>query len=812
MKVPFSWLKDYVDITVSAEELQEKLFSCGFEVEELSYLGEKVNRVVVGEITKIEKHPDSDHLLICMLDCGEEYGRELQIVTGASNVFVGAKVPVALDDSTVVEYDPARLEKDPSGIKKIKKGKLRGVESNGMLCSGQELGINDDFYPGAEVNGILILAEDTPIGEDIRKVVGLDDYLFDIAVTANRPDCQCVFGIAREVAAVLKTQVKEPNFTYTEHKTDDKKVKVSVLAPDLCPRYMGHRVENIKIEKSPAWLRKRLALCGIRSISNVVDITNFVLLELGQPMHSFDLGTLQGEEIVVRRALDGEKIQTLDEKEFALTKENLVICDGEKPVALAGVMGGLNSEITDKTSRVYFESAKFARDNVRHTARALGQSTDSSARYEKGVDAYTTERGLKRALHLIEELGCGTVTTDGTDECAVPVTSKVIEAKISKINGILGITVPTEEILSILSSLNFKVTLGDDGDEIKVEVPPYREDVDSFPDLAEEVIREYGYDKIIPTFLPTATITHGGWNEEQKKEDSFKKAIILQGFMESISYSFFSPKDFDLIHLPSDAPERNAIAIKNPLGEDLSLMRTTLIPEMLANVVRNVRRGNEEGKLFEMGNIYLPRDGEVLPEEKKTVSLALWGNGDFFTLKGAVEYALASFGLKATFVRERYPFLHPGVSASVMLGEKKIGFLGELDPVIAGEQALEKKVYLAQLSYEEIAKKYRGGTKYIPVPAFPAVKRDLALIVAEEVPCAEIEETIFHACRAVSAVELFDVFRGKQVGENKKSMAFSVTFTPEENATKPLSGEQVDSFVKKILSNLKFKLNAEIRS
>ena len=455
MKAPFSWLKDYVDIDISANELAEKLFSCGFEVEELSYLGEKVNRVVVGEVKALTPHPDSDHMQICVVDCGEEYGRELQIVTGAPNVYVGMKTPCALDNSTVVESNPAMLEKNPDGIKKIKKGKLRGVESFGMLCSGEELGINDDFYPGAEVNGLLDLAKGAPIGEDIKKIVGLDDWIFDISVTANRPDCQCILGIAREVAAVLKKPLKHPAISFTAQETSAAPVKVEVLDSELCPRYVGHFVEDIQGGKTPAWMRKRLAVSGIRSISPIVDITNFVLLEMGQPMHAFDADDIAGRTIIVRRAKEGEKITTLDEKEFTLTPENLVICDGEKPVALAGIMGGLNSEIKETTKNVFFESAKFARDNVRKTSRALGQSSDSSSRFEKGVDAYTNGVGMARALHLIEALGCGKVTNLCVDVCAADLTPRVMTASVQKINALLGIQVPNEEILSILERLNF---------------------------------------------------------------------------------------------------------------------------------------------------------------------------------------------------------------------------------------------------------------------------------------------------------------------------------------------------------------------
>ncbi|MBQ4268619.1 MAG: phenylalanine--tRNA ligase subunit beta, partial [Clostridia bacterium] len=473
MKAPYSWLKDYVDIDITPKQLAEKLFSCGFEVEEIVYLGEKISRVVVGEVKKVTPHPDSDHMKICVVDCGDEYGREIQIVTGADNVYEGMKTPCALDGSTVIESDPKVLEKNPDAVKKIKKGKLRGVESFGMLCSGEELGINDDYYAGAEYNGLLDLQKDAPVGEDIRKIVGLHDWIFDISITANRPDCQCVLGVAREVAAVLKKPLKEPSYAFTAKKTDAAPITVEVQAPDLCPRYVGHYVENVTGGVSPAWMRKRLASSGIRSISPIVDITNFVLLEMGQPMHAFDAEDLGDRKIVVRRAQQGEKIVTLDEKEFTLTGDNLVICDGNKPVALAGIMGGLNSGIKDTTKNVYFESAKFARDNVRKTSRALGQSSDSSSRFEKGVDAYTNAFGMARALHLIEELGCGTVTEMCADVCAADLSPRKMTASVSKINGLLGIVVPDDVILDILSRLNFKPELC--GDQLTVEIPGYRD-------------------------------------------------------------------------------------------------------------------------------------------------------------------------------------------------------------------------------------------------------------------------------------------------------------------------------------------------
>ena len=812
MKAPFSWLKDYVDIDVSAQELAEKLFSCGFEVEELSYLGEKINRVVVGEIKSLTPHPDSDHMQICVVDCGEEYGRDLQIVTGASNVYVGMKTPCALDNSTVVESNPAMLEKNPDGIKKIKKGKLRGVESFGMLCSGEELGINDDFYPGAEVDGLLDLDKSVSVGEDIKKVVGLDDWIFDISITANRPDCQCILGIAREVAAVMKKPFKAPDFSYTAKPTNAAPITVEVTAPELCPRYVGHYVENVRETTSPAWMRKRLALSGIRSISPIVDITNFVLLEMGQPMHAFDAEDIGGRKIIVRRAAAGEKITTLDEKEFTLTSDNLVICDGNKPVALAGIMGGLNSEIKATTKNVFFESAKFARDNVRKTSRALGQSSDSSSRFEKGVDAYTNGLGMDRALHLIEELGCGTVTTMRQDVCAADLTPRMMTASISKINALLGIVVPNEEIEGILSRLNFKPQIN--GDTLSVEIPGYRDDVDGYPDLAEEIIRMYGYEHIVPTFLEKATVTGGGLTDEQKKELRLKNVLRVQGFSEAYNYSFYSPKDFELMKLPADAAERNAVKILNPISEELSLMRTFLAPSMLSNAVRNIRRGNDEGRQFEVANIYVPNDthaGEQ-PDERKHVVLGIWGGkNDFFDMKGAFEKLAESFHLTFTYERAEKSYLHPGVSAKVICDGNTVGQLGELDPAIALSLGLDKKVYLGELDLTALAGAMDDMIRYTNLPKFPAVKRDLALIADEKLTCAEVENVLMHSCKYVTEAKLFDVYRGGQVPEGKKSMAFTLTFTPDANVEKAFTPETLDGYVKKILGNLKFKLGIELR-
>lgn len=798
MKAPLSWLKDYVDIDIPVKELEEKLFSSGFEVEEIIYLGQEISRCVVGEITKIEKHQDSDHLQICQLDCGDEYGREIQIVTGADNVFVGAKVPVALDGSTLA-----------NGVK-IKKGKLRGVESNGMLCSGEELGITDDWYEGADVYGILILKDDAKIGEDICKVVGLDDYVFDISITANRPDCQSILGIAREIAAILKKPVKMPDMSYTPHiEANDDELKIMVQAPDLCPRYIGHLVKDVKIEKAPQWMRKRLALVGINSISNIVDITNFILMELGQPMHAFDLADLDGKTIDVRRAKNGEKITTLDEKEFELNENNLVICDAKKPVALAGIMGGLNSEIKDTTKNVVFESAKFARDSVRKTSRSLGQTSDSSAKFCKGVDEYTTQCAMKRALHLIEELNCGTVAQTGYEIAAKEIEPKVIKTTFAKINKVLGIEVPSERIAEILQSLEFKVEV--DGENITATAPLYREDVFSYEDLSEEVIRLYGYSHIVPHMLKFATVTNGGLTEEQKMELKAKNALKNQGAFETVTFSFYSTKELDMLRLTEDDELRKVIRIDNPISENYSIMCTTLVPNIINIMVKNFKNGNQSGRFFELANVYIAKEFPLtqLPDENKTIAIGAYGdNEDFFKVKGIVEGLAEDFNLEFKYRKAEKTFLHPGITAEIIVDDEVIGYMGKLSYEVCEEISLGKDAFVAEINYELLKKHFKSTMKYAPISKFPEIERDFAFVCDETVTCGEIEESIKKSCKYVTNVKLFDIFRGKQLGEGKKSMAFNVILTPED---KELSQKEIDKAVNKILKDLEFKLNITLR-
>ncbi len=806
MIAPLSWLKDYVDIDITPQELEEKLFSCGFEVEELYEVGKDISKVVVGYVLECEPIPDT-HLHVCKVDCGEH--GTFQICCGADNVKAGGKFPAALVGATV--YATAKDHKTVEGVMTIGKGKLRGYESHGMLCSGVELGVSEDMYPGAGYNGLLVLPEDAPVGADVKPLLGLDDWIFDIAITANRPDCQSIVGIAREIAAVLEKEFKAPDLSYTESDVTLDNFKVSVDCPDICHRYSAHYVTDVKIAESPAWMKRRLALVGIGAISNVVDITNYILKELGQPMHAFDFTTLEGNAINVRRALDGEKIVTLDETELTLTTENMLICDGVKPVALAGVMGGLNSEIKDTTTTVMFESAKFARDNIRRTSRSVGKSSDSSARYAKGVDEYATVMAMKRALHLIEELNCGKVSRFHVDvNTGNSIEPKELSVSIAKVNAVLGITVPNEDIVRIMTNLCFEPKV--DGDTLTLQIPAYREDMESYQDVAEEVIRMYGYEHIVPTFLAAAQVTMGGENTAQKTEMRLKKALCGVGAHECIHYSFFSPSDLDLLRLPADAPERHAIRIMNPISEELSLMRTTLAASMINAVVRNQKKGNLEGRLFEVAKKFIPKDLPLTeyPQERQTLCVATFGTQEsFFTMKGIAEKVAEVLHVEFTYANTQNTFLHPFQTASVSCEGVEIGYFGKLAYDIADECDMRVPMYIMELDLEELSKYYGKKAMFTPLPKFAEEQRDLAIVVDKAITCGEIEATMKEACKYITSIKLFDIYEGAQIGEDKKSMAFTVLFTPKEEA---FTGESVDGFVKKILKQMNKKFGAELRS
>ena len=806
MLAPLSWLKDYVDIDITPQELEDKLFSCGFEVEELYEVGKDISKVVVGHVLTCEPIQDT-HLHVCQVDCGEH--GTFQICCGADNVVAGGKFPTALVGATV--YATAKDHKTVEGVMTIGKGKLRGVESFGMLCSGVELGVSENMYPGAGYNGLLVLPEDAPVGADVKPILGLDDWIFDIAITANRPDCQSIVGIAREIAAVLEKEFKAPALDYTEDDVTIDGFKVTVDCPELCHRYSAHFVHDVTIAESPLWMKRRLELVGINPISNIVDITNYILKELGQPMHAFDYTTLEGDAINVRRATEGEKITTLDEDELTLTTENMLICDGVKPVALAGVMGGLNSEIRETTQNVLFESAKFARDNIRRTSRAVGKSSDSSARYAKGVDEYATVMAMKRALHLIEELECGKVSKLHVDvNTGNSVEPRELTVSINRVNAVLGITVPNEDIVRIMTNLCFEPKI--DGDTLTIQIPAYREDMEGYQDVAEEVIRMYGYDHITPTFMPTAQVTVGGENTVQKTEMRLKKALCATGAHECIHYSFFSPSDLDLLKLPEDAPERHAIRIMNPISEELSLMRTTLAASMINAVMRNQKKGNLEGRLFEVAKKFIPKELPLTeyPDERQTLCVAVFGEKEsFFTLKGIAEKVAETLHVEFTYANTTKTFLHPFQTASISCNGEEIGYLGKLAYDVADECDLRTPMYIMEMDLEILSQWYGKKAMFTPLPKFAEEQRDLAIVVDKNVTCGEIESTMKEACKYITNIKLFDIYEGAQIAENQKSMAFTVLFTPKDEA---FTTESVDGFVKKILKQLNKKFAAELRS
>ncbi|MGN0167192.1 MAG: phenylalanine--tRNA ligase subunit beta [Acetatifactor sp.] len=806
MLVPLSWLKEYVDIDITPQELEKKLFSCGFEVEELIEVGKDISGVVAGLVEECEPIPET-HLHVCRVNAGSH--GSFQICCGADNVKAGGRFPVALVGANV--YMTAKDHKTVEGTMTIKKGKLRGYDSEGMLCSGVELGVTENMFPGAGYNGLLVLPEDVEPGSDVKPLLGLDDWIFDISITANRPDCQSILGIAREVAAALDKELKMPSLEYTATEAKKDGFRVSVDAQDICPRYIAHYVYDVKIGESPLWMKRRLALVGQDSISNIVDITNYVMLEMGQPMHAFDCDYLEGNAIRVRRAGEGEKIVTLDSQEYTLNSNNLVICDGVKPVALAGVMGGLNSEIRDTTKEVMFESAKFARDNIRKTARALGKRTDASAKYEKGVDEYSTVNAMKRALHLVEELGCGKVSSTHVDvNTGNSIEPREMKVSIRRVNDVLGIEVPQEEILRIMKNLQFSPAIA--GDELTLQVPAYREDMDSYPDVAEEVIRMYGYDHVIPTFMPEAEVTMGGLNRKQQKELKLKRALCSIGAYECIHYSFFSPSDLDLLCLPEDAPERRAIRILNPINEELSLMRTTLAPSMLNAIARNNKRGNLEGRLFEVGRRFIPDDLPLTdyPDERETLCVGIFGEKEnFFTLKGIAEKVAETLFLQFEYQPAQKSYLHPYQTAVITCEGVEVGYLGKVAYEVAEKLDLRGSAYLMEIDLQQLSRWYDRKAAFTPLSRFPEESRDLALVMGKEISCGQVESVIMKSCAYVKSIRLFDVYEGEQIPADKRSMAFTVEFAPKEQA---FEADSVDKYVNKILKNLKNQLDIELRS
>lgn len=791
MKVSLNWLKRYVDIPVSLNELCDKMTLSGFEVDGIEDLSATMSNVVAARILKIEKHPDADKLQVCQMDVGAD--EPIQIITGAQNVFEGALVPAALHDSHL-----------PNGMH-IKSGKLRGLPSNGMLCSGEELCLKEADYPGAEIHGILILNENAPAGTDMRDILHLNDVIIDFSITSNRPDCQSMLGIAREVAVALGQEFKAPVPTYrTVGGNIQDHMSVTVNDYDLCPRYMGRFVRNLRIAPSPDWMKDCLRGAGMRPINNIVDITNFVMLETGHPMHAFDYRDILGQQIIVRRAKDGEGITTLDGKEHTLTSEMLVIADASAPSCLAGIMGGLNSEIKDDTTDLFLEAAKFKRDNVRRTARALGVRTESSARFEKGVDTRGVEYAMNRALQLIDELDAGDIV-DGVIDChnGLP-TDRVLRVSADSITALLGVSIPIETMADILNRLEIATVI--EGDKLVCTVPSFRDDIEGRADLAEEVMRVYGYDHIVATPM-NGSIIRGKKLPERIHTDTLKSALIAQGMQEISTYSFISGKAVDTLRLAADDTRRAAVTLINPLGEEYSTMRTQLVSSMLTVLATNFNRKNTAVRFFEVSKCFIPHALPLTeqPEERPALSLGLYGDTeDFFTLKGLIETIADTFSLRVSYTRSSEPFLHPGRQAAMVASGVTVGVFGEVHPDVAEDYRIGTRAYVAQLDlsplFEAIEKK---RVLYKPLPRFPAVERDLALLCDEDLPVAEIEACIRKAGgRLLESVKLFDVYQGAQIAAGMKSVAYSLYF---RGADATLTDNDIDPLLSAIFNALKEK-------
>ncbi|MBQ2714454.1 MAG: phenylalanine--tRNA ligase subunit beta [Clostridia bacterium] len=793
MKVPYSWLKAYVDVDVAPEVLADKLVSVGFEVEEIISLAKTTN-VYTCQIVGIEKHPNADKLQVCAITLNGV--DNLQIVTNAKNIKVGDVVPVALDGA------------DLCGGIHITKGAIRGVSSDGMFCSGEELGATDADYPGASENLVLVMREGERVGVDINEILGRDDVVLDVSVTANRPDCQSILGIAREVAVVLGKELKLPSTDYVVE-NDESTVKVEIKDYSLCSHYMAREVRDIKIAPSPEYIQKRLRAVGIRPINNIVDITNYVLIELGQPMHAFDKKFLAGEQIVVRRAENGEKIISLDGKENVLNDSMLVICDSEKPCAVAGIMGGLNSGIQDDTTDIVFESARFARDNIRRTSKALNLRSDSSARFEKGVDFALQSFALDRALSLICEMNAGKIMANTVDCKEKEREAKVIKVPVSKVTGVLGIEIDDKFILDILNGLNFETKI-EDGILTSI-VPGYREDVDGANDLAEEVIRYYGYEHITATLMPRAEQTLGGKSEAQKRNEALVNKLVGLGYMETTTYSFISPKAFDMMRLSDDSSLRIAAKLLNPLGDDWSIMRTILTPSILNIVALNNSKKLDSGRLFEIAKVFKPESLPMVSQPKETNTLVLCGFGegeDFFSMKASVEEVAECYGVRELeFVQKVYEYLHDGRSAEIKVGETVVGFIGEIHPDVSENFSLSGRTYVAELDLDELAK-FSKVIKFTAIPKYPNVERDLALIVDEDLPVGSLLKHIAKFDALIEDVSLFDVYRGAQVESGKKSVALSISFRSFDHT---LKDEEVQSVVNGIIESLEKTFGAKLR-
>lgn len=807
MNTSLNWIKAMVPgLEVTDQEFRDAMTLSGTKVENFTAFDKNLDKIVVGQIESVEKHPDADKLVICQVNVGSE---TVQIVTGAPNIPVGSsgqKVPVVLDGGRVAGgHDGGALPED--GIK-IKKGKLRGVESVGMMCAIEELGSSREFYPDAPENGIYILGDDAQVGEDAVHYLGLDDTVFEYEITNNRVDCYSIIGIAREAAATFRKPFTPPVVTETGNAEDiNDYVKVDVEATDLCSRYTARLVKNIKLAPSPKWMQRRLASAGIRPINNIVDITNYVMEEYGQPMHAYDYDTLAGGKIVVRRAKDGEKFMTLDGQERTLDSDMLMICDGEKAVGLAGIMGGENSKITDDVKTMLFEAATFDGTNIRKATKRLGLRTDASGKFEKGLDPENALAAMNRACQLIEELGAGEIVGGVVDVYPNKKERVRVPFEPERINALLGTNVSVEEMLGYFKMLEL------DYDEAKQEliIPTFRQDLLRTADIAEEVARFFGYANI-PTTLPHGASTMGKISFKQRVEDVAGEIAQFCGFSQAMTYSFESPKVFDKLKLAADAEERKTVVISNPLGEDFSIMRTLPLNGMLNSLAINYNRRNKDVKLYELAKVYVPVEGEDLPDERVQFTLGFYGDGDFFTMKGVVEEFLEKIGMSA---RPEYDpeagktFLHPGRQAEILYKDTVIGYLGEVHPDVADTYGLGERTYIAVLDLPEILPFASFDRKYEGIAKFPAVTRDISMVMPKTVLVGEVEKIIEkRGGKLLEKYNLFDIYEGAQIKEGFKSVAYTISFRAKDRT---LEDKDIQPIMEKILGDLS-GMGIELRS
>lgn len=807
MNTSLNWIKAMVPgLDVTDQEFRDAMTLSGTKVENFTAFDKNLDKIVVGQIESVEKHPDADKLVICQVNVGSE---TVQIVTGAPNIPVGSsgqKVPVVLDGGRVAGgHDGGALPED--GIK-IKKGKLRGVESFGMMCAIEELGSSREFYPDAPENGIYILGDDAQVGEDAVHYLGLDDTVFEYEITNNRVDCYSIIGIAREAAATFRKPFTPPVVTETGNAEDiNDYVKVDVEATDLCSRYTARLVKNIKLAPSPKWMQRRLASAGIRPINNIVDITNYVMEEYGQPMHAYDYDTLAGGKIVVRRAKDGEKFMTLDGQERTLDSDMLMICDGEKAVGLAGIMGGENSKITDDVKTMLFEAATFDGTNIRKATKRLGLRTDASGKFEKGLDPENALAAMNRACQLIEELGAGEIVGGVVDVYPNKKERVRVPFEPERINALLGTNVSVEEMLGYFKMLEL------DYDEAKQEliIPTFRQDLLRTADIAEEVARFFGYANI-PTTLPHGASTMGKISFKQRVEDVAGEIAQFCGFSQAMTYSFESPKVFDKLKLAADAEERKTVVISNPLGEDFSIMRTLPLNGMLTSLAINYNRRNKDVKLYELAKVYVPVEGEDLPDERVQFTLGFYGDGDFFTMKGVVEEFLEKIGMSA---RPEYDpeagktFLHPGRQAEILYKDTVIGYLGEVHPDVADTYGLGERTYIAVLDLPEILPFASFDRKYEGIAKFPAVTRDISMVMPKTVLVGEVEKIIEkRGGKLLEKYNLFDIYEGAQIKEGFKSVAYTISFRAKDRT---LEDKDIQPIMEKILGDLS-GMGIELRS